>query len=59
MFSKEDEFTPKVKPVYTEGQLRRARQVGHVLYDAIVQIVNSGQLSPQIAEMAVEIVQVR
>ncbi|XP_041377012.1 uncharacterized protein LOC121389449 [Gigantopelta aegis] len=37
----------------TDGQRRRAVQVGKVLYGYIVQIVNSGELCPQLAEMAV------
>ena len=46
------------KHVYTEGQRRRAHQVGRVLYDNIVHLINSGQVSPQLANLSVDIVQV-
>lgn len=52
------DLNPAKKPVYSEGQKRRAHQVGRVLYDNIVQLINSGQLSPQLAALSVEIVRV-
>ncbi|KAK7505611.1 hypothetical protein BaRGS_00002882 [Batillaria attramentaria] len=55
----DSDFTPCQKPKYSEGMKRRAHQVGRVLYDNIVQLVNSGELSTEIAEYAVEIVKVK
>ena len=52
------DLNPRKKPTYSEGQKRRAHQVGRVLYDNIVQLVNSGELSPQLANLSVDIVRV-
>ncbi|XP_076449206.1 uncharacterized protein LOC143285692 [Babylonia areolata] len=53
------EVKPRRKPVYTEGQRRRAHQVGRVLYDNIVHLVNSGQLSERLAALSVDLVRVK
>ena len=58
MGGQDADLNPRRKSVYHEGQKRRAQQVGKVLYDNIVQLVNSGQLSPELAALSVEIVRV-
>lgn len=58
-YDRDEDLNPRGKTVYSEGQKRRAHQVGRVLYDNIVQLVNSGQLSDAIATYAVEIVKVK
>jgi hypothetical protein len=50
--------TIRKKPVYTEGQKRRAHQVGKVLYDHIANLVSSGSLFSELADRSVDIVQV-
>jgi hypothetical protein len=50
------ETTYHLRP--SEGSRRRAYHVSFVLYDYITQIINSGELCPQIATMMIEIVQV-
>lgn len=43
------------KSKITEGQRRRAVQVGKVLYDYITSIMNSGELHPKLVESSVEV----
>ncbi|KAL8607531.1 hypothetical protein ACOMHN_004500 [Nucella lapillus] len=57
--SEDADFKPRRKPVYTEGQKRRAHQVGKVLYDNIVHLINSGAVCDQLATLSVEIVRVK
>lgn len=47
------------KHSYSDGAKRRAHQVSFVLYDYIIQIINSGELSPKIADLSVEITEVK
>ncbi|ESO95077.1 hypothetical protein LOTGIDRAFT_232185 [Lottia gigantea] len=54
-----DSKTESRKRVESNGQQRRARQVGKVLYDYLVQIINTGELDPYLSANNVEITGVK
>lgn len=44
-----------IRNTISEGQRRRAKQVGRVMYDYITEHVTSGELDPKLCDMALEI----
>ena len=41
------------------GKQRRAKQLSVVLYEYISSMINSGEMEPQLADLGIEVIQVR
>ncbi|KAL5020914.1 hypothetical protein ScPMuIL_000069 [Solemya velum] len=55
----ESQSSSGIKNTISEGQRRRAKQVGRVMYDYITEHVTSGELDPKLCTLALEISKVK